>query len=187
MGGPKAALELEGKSLAARAADTLRSVASPVLAVLGKDSPPLSIDVPVLTDRVPEKGPLEGLAVGLAALAVLDPAPEWALVLACDLPFVRPRLLQGLAALRNSVDAVVPRTADGLHPLLACYRVAIHPRIDEALLGGDLSLHALLGKLSVREVEESELRALDPDLRSFWNVNTAADLTEGLRRFGRAS
>jgi molybdopterin-guanine dinucleotide biosynthesis protein A len=59
----------------------------------------------------------------------------------------------------------------------AVYRVAsCSPAIRAALARGDRRMISFLDDVQTVQVDESELRRLDPDLRSFFNVNTPDDL-----------
>ena len=100
------------------------------------------------------------------------------LVLACDLPFVTPALLQRLveeSGTGEEIDAVVPRSARGLEPLCALYRDALRrPRPGPASSAGDLKVAGLLADLRVRELGREALAPYD-DGSLFENVNTPHD------------
>jgi molybdopterin-guanine dinucleotide biosynthesis protein A len=194
MGGPKALLMLDGVPLLVRAMTLLREIADPVVIVAGPDTPvpdlPPTEDraapAPILRDRTGGKGPLEGLRAGLSGIAAMSGPPrDRALLVACDLPFVRREVLALLASrLDGDLDAVVPRTPGGPEPLLACYRATVLPSVEAALASRDVSMRSFLRRIRVRELDEETLRVADSDLRSFWNLNRPGDLEEGLRRFG---
>ncbi len=62
-------------------------------------------------------------------------------------------------------------------PLCAAYRARETGDAAERLIGlGRLALQELLATLGARALEEAELRAIDPTLSAFENVNTEADL-----------
>ena len=83
-------------------------------------------------------------------------------------------------------EAVVPRTADGLHPLCACYRRSVALRLKARIDRGALSVREALQDLRVRELTPDEIGALDPDGTMLMNVNTPADY-ERARATGRRS
>jgi len=78
-----------------------------------------------------------GALGGLYSALVLATTPV-VLVIAGDLPFISPALLQRLAAVDQDEDAVVPRTERGWHPLCAGYRrhvsVVVKARLDRSQL-----------------------------------------------------
>ena len=81
---------------------------------------------------VPDSGPLGGLDAALTAAR-----DDALLLIACDMPFVTAAFLENLLALSDAVDAVVPRTERGYHPLCAVYgRVPSVGRPARSLSGG---------------------------------------------------
>ncbi len=99
------------------------------------------------------------------------------IVVACDMPFVDPALLGFLLGLvGDGVDAVVPLVRGEPQPLHAVYSRACAGAAAAQIMTGDLKMAKLLDRLRVRYVAEAELRAVDPELRSFFNINTPADL-----------
>jgi molybdopterin-guanine dinucleotide biosynthesis protein A len=130
-------------------------------------------------DEAPGCGPLGGICAGLAAVQ-----GDLAIVVACDLPFLRVEVLRALLRRAPKADLVVPVRADGrLEMLHAIYRPSCLRVVREAIADGDLRLAALATRLAaagrtVRFVTEPELAAIDPALQSFVNLNTADDLAK---------
>jgi molybdopterin-guanine dinucleotide biosynthesis protein A len=132
----------------------------------------LDLDARWVPDVEAGAGPLGGIISGLAQTDT-----EFAYVLACDTPLVRPRLLTRLHAERtDDCHAVVPRHAGGVEPLVALYARRALPLLEAASSAGERAVHRVLAGLRVVYVDEEALRAEDPDLSSFVNVNTEADL-----------
>lgn len=132
-----------------------------------QDAARLLPNVTVLADDEVGKGPLAGLAAGLARV------PDWTLVLACDMPLLQVALLRLLAGLCDSEwDAIIPVVGGRVEPLAAVYHRRCLPFIQEMLRQDNWRIRDLIGQVRVRIVEEAELRRADPDLRSFTNVNT---------------
>lgn len=171
MGRDKALLELGGQTLLARAVATLRRITPDVLVVGPPARQHHAAGARVVPDAYPESGPLGGIATALLAAATARVA-----VVACDMPFLNAELLAYLASLDPDADAVVPRMEGQPEPLHAVYARASLPVMQEQLAAGDLRVANFLARVRVRYVEEPELRAVDPDLRSFFNINTPADL-----------
>ena len=141
-----------------------------VVAAAAGWSLPYLEDYTVVADETPGLGPLGGLVTGLA---VSD--DEWHLTLACDLPLVRPKLLELIVREASGVDAVVPRSGGRLHPLLAAYARSCLAPARASLEAGRRAMTALLDQVQVRFIEEAKLCEVDPDLASFTNVNTWDD------------
>lgn len=149
------------------------------VATLLRDPPPHASVIPDAPSGV---GPLGGLCAGLEA-ALHDTA----LVVACDLPFMSVAVLRDLLDRPRDYDLLVPRRADGrLEVLHAVYRRSCLPVLRARLERGRLDLHGAVPDLeaagyAVRFVDDAEIARLDPRLRTFFNVNTPADLREAER------
>jgi molybdopterin-guanine dinucleotide biosynthesis protein A len=125
-----------------------------------------------VADPLPGAGPLNGLYGGLSAVQ-----NEYAVAVACDLPFLSVRLLRVLVDYPRDYDLLVPRRADGtLEMLQAVYRKTCLDAMRRRLSVGRLKLSGLVEDVRVRFVDEVELIPYDPELRSFLNVNTPRDL-----------
>jgi molybdopterin-guanine dinucleotide biosynthesis protein A len=124
-------------------------------------------------DQTADRGPLMGLYSGLQAVSF-----SHALVLAVDLPFVRRSLLSWLSAFPLTDEILVPRVQGIPQVLLARYPRSLLPTIETCLRGGRRDPRALLAHAPVRFLEEEQIREIDPDLRSFVNVNTPEDLEQ---------
>ena len=168
MGTDKAALVVDGVSLAQRAAAALTSVVGPVLEVgPGRSS------LPVVTEPHPGAGPLAALAAGAAALGERGHAGG-AVVLATDLPFVTAALVRVLAS-HPSPATVVPVVAGRRQLLAARYSPPALVLAPFLFGAGQRALAALLEEVDVVELAEEELAAL-VDLRELEDVDTPEDL-----------
>ena len=183
-GQDKSALVVGGQTILQRQLSALSEVADDIMLV-GSRLPaqiPAGARARQIADRTPDSGPLGGLDAALAASQ-----SETLLVVACDLPFISARLLRhlaGLAADFPDVQAVVPRTKRGYHPLCAVYTRACAPIVARHLAERRLKLVELLDVLNhsgpgrLVLVAEAELRLFgDPD-RLLANVNTPAEYEE---------
>jgi molybdenum cofactor guanylyltransferase len=129
-------------------------------------------DVRVTFDKIPDIGPLMGLYSGLSAINT-----ERALVVAVDLPFVQPALLSFLLSQTLTADTLlVPLVHDVPQVLLAMYPRSVIPLIQEQLQRDRRDLRCLLEVAPVQFVEEAQLLEVDPQLRSFVNINTPEEL-----------
>jgi molybdopterin-guanine dinucleotide biosynthesis protein A len=100
----------------------------------------------------------------------------------CDLPLLRSDLASALCAMIENNDAVIPLVAGVSQPLCAAYRPAPAIAALTAMeTDGEHRLMLIAERLKVRTVDETILRAIDPELRSFLNVNTAEDYARALR------
>jgi molybdopterin-guanine dinucleotide biosynthesis protein A len=130
--------------------------------------------VNIITDETPGIGPLMGLYSGLSAIHTTH-----ALVVAVDLPYVQSALLSFL--LSQSLPAetlLVPLVHSIPQVLLAIYPRSILPIVKEQLLQGRRDVRCLLQVTRVQFIDEAQLLPIDPQLRSFINVNTQEELRE---------
>jgi molybdenum cofactor guanylyltransferase len=184
MGTPKAALEWHGATLLHRTVSIVaRATSGPVVVVRapGQDLPePLPAGVLVVDDPREGKGPVQGIAAGLAALAG---RAEAAFIASTDLPFLHPafvrRVLHGLAGAGQ--DVCLPVARGYPQPLAAAYRVALAETAERLVKEGRLRPAFLFAECAVNRLDDAALladpvlAALDPHLDSLVNVNEPAD------------
>lgn len=163
MGRDKTRFTIGGETLLERTVRVLGEVADEVL-VVGPGAAPASARS--LPDAPERTGPLAGLLAGVRAMTAAH-----AIVVASDHPYLDSRCLHFLAELATSFEAVVPRRNGHPQPTHAVYAKEVAAKITDDP-DTNRSLRGLLRRLDVRWVEESELRAVDPELRSLINVNT---------------
>ncbi|MFL6120661.1 NTP transferase domain-containing protein [Actinophytocola sp.] len=182
MGAAKAGLEWHGSTLLYRAAAVMaRSVEGPVVVVAapGQELPELPAGIAVVEDPVEGLGPMQGLAVGLAAVG--DRAGA-AFVCSTDLPFLHPafvrRVLRGLT---EGVDVVLPVARGFRQPLAAAYRTGLAGLVADLLRQGNDRPGMIFKHCAVTQLDDAGLLAdvavarFDPGLESVVNVNTPED------------
>lgn len=182
MGAAKAGLEWHGSTLLYRAASVLaRTVDGPVVVVAapGQELPELPAGVAVVEDPVEGLGPMQGLAVGLDAVA--DRAGA-AFVCSTDLPFLHPAYVRRvLRSLTEGVDVVLPMARGFRQPLAAAYRTGLAELVTKLIAEGNLRPGMIFEHCAVTRLEDAELLAdaalarHDPNLDSVLNVNTPQD------------
>ncbi|MEE9203428.1 MAG: NTP transferase domain-containing protein, partial [Nitrospirales bacterium] len=97
---------------------------------------------------------------------------------ACDMPFLNPRVIARLAEMDEHSDVVMVQLASGLQPMHAIYSKACLPHLERMAKAEALKVQEIVRSsgIAVRLVFEDEIRDLDPQFLSFFNVNTPADL-----------
>ena len=182
MGSPKAALPWHGSTLLRRVTGIVaRSVAGPVIVVSapGQSLPALAPGVEVVADEREGRGPLQGLAAGLAAIG--DRAPA-AYVSSTDVPLLHPAFVRAVVdALADDLDVVLPEVGGYRQPLSAAYRTTLLPTVVE-LINADRMRPAflfersrVLGLTADDLLADGALARLDPQLASVSNLNEPAD------------
>ncbi len=183
MGTDKAQLHLGGQSFVERIARSLASIATKV-SLVGRVSDDLGPALPRVPDIHPGWGALGGIHGALNACR-----SPWALIVACDMPFVTEELFAHLASLRTGHEAVAPVQDDGRpQPLCALYEVASCLEQAEVLIqSGKHRPLSLLQYVRTCWVPYSELLELEGVERFFLNINTPQDYALALNEIGPTS
>jgi len=182
MGAEKGLLRLGGRPLVSIVVGTMWSLADEVVVAV---APGMSSEYratlgsrpSIVEDRASGIGPLEGLAASFAVargdIVVTSP---------CDTPFLSRELIQLIAGSIGDADMAVPRVGGLLEPLHAAYRRERCLRaFEETMARGERKIVTAFSGLDAVMVDEELLRAVDPELRSFWNLNTRNDLARAER------
>jgi molybdopterin-guanine dinucleotide biosynthesis protein A len=175
-GSPKALVNWRGKRLIDHVVERLGPLSE--ITIVVTNPMPLEPNWPgdkvVYDDKSLPAGPLRGIVRGLAE----SPA-DWAWVVACDTPLVMGELLQALRREAKPGDvAVTPIWRELRQPLVACWEKAAAAALAGVLRAGEHSPGAALDRLGCRPYPAERCRKIDPEGRSFFNVNTAGDLAE---------
>ncbi len=183
MGTPKMALDFGGTPLLTRIVTELKRRFDEIVIVAAPDlstRPPVPIaGVTVIHDEEAFQGPLEALRRGLLAL-------DHDVAFACsgDLALLNAYVADALVSMLEDFDAVIPEVGGKLQPLHAVYRKRCASSIGALSANGEKRLTANANAINARRVPEHELLALDPGLRSFFNVNTPEDYARALELAG---
>jgi molybdopterin-guanine dinucleotide biosynthesis protein A len=176
-GGDKLAAPIDGGgTVLGRSVGTAREVARKVVLVIGPDDPQPSVDgVTLARDAVAHRGPLAGLVTGLEALD----DPDVALVLAGDMPTVRPPVVRLLvdALQADPTLAIAHLEADPVATLPLAARPDLVLAVARALIAADRrSLRALLDSVPSHEIPAADWRAVDPGGDTLRDIDTPEDL-----------
>ncbi len=177
MGRDKAWLDVgDGRPIVRRVIDVLSDVADEVF-IVANDERFHTLGPRVVADRFPDGGVLGGIATGIGAAT-----HDRVIVAACDMPFLRGEVFRLLIDRSLGVDAVVPRLGGEYETLHALYAKSCLAPIERALASGRMRVISFFDDVSVRTIDEDELRTVDPELRSFTNVNTPEELAAVTKR-----
>lgn len=178
-GSDKLDADWDGRTLLAHTVDRLSPWFADTVVVHAPGRRPAGLPPAARTaaDFLTDGGPLVGLTSGLEACTT-----EWAFAVAADMPFVARPLIDLLWSRTRDADVVVPAGPRGLEPLCAFYRVSVAPRARSAAEAHKRRVIAFFGDVRVVEVAEADVRAVDPGLRSFFNINTVEDFQAAVAR-----
>jgi molybdopterin-guanine dinucleotide biosynthesis protein A len=178
--GRNKAVELfEGERLIERQVRTLRSLFPEVMIISNTPELYLDLNVTIVQDIVPGRGPLGGIYTGL-----LFAQGDSIFVTACDMPFLQLPVIRRMLDLFSGHDVVVPRLGEYLEPLHGIYSPRCLPHIKRMLDREDLQVIRFFPSLKVAYLDEEEIRGLDPAGLSFFNINTPEDLARAMEILG---
>ncbi len=132
----------------------------------------------VVEDVYRDRGPLGGIHAALSSSTT-----ELNLLLAVDLPLVKPQFLRYLVsqADENGATVTVPRAGNGWQPLCAVYRREFAAIAEQSLLAGKNKIDPLFAMVKTRVLEEQELDEQGFSAGMFRNLNTPEELDEARR------
>ena len=126
----------------------------------------------IVSDLFPVRSALTGIHAGLFFASY-----PHAFFSACDTPFVKKELIESIiSCIEPKLDIVVPETSAGLEPLCAAYSKKRIPVIEKHLEKNKLKIQNIFKGARIRKIPESRLLERDPNLSSFFNINTPLDL-----------
>ena len=195
MGENKALMRLGDDSLIGHVIRCLHDVTDELLLVTNSPTEYAHLDVPMHGDILPDAGALGGIYTGL-----IHASHDVILCVACDSPFLEPKLLSYLVSVLGEYDAVMPYTYSSrqtpfcrnkdigvtnpsygddtqitLQTLCAAYSKRCLPIIELMLQESELRVHALQERARIQRVSPEVWREFDPEGMSFFNINTPED------------
>ena len=171
MGENKAFLEIRGKRIIEHTVDVLQRMCNQVILVTNELLEYSYLDLEIAVDLIPKSGPLVGIHTGL-----FYSSHSYSFITACDMPFLNRKVIEYMLTIKKNYDVVIPHLNDGYHPLHALYSKRCLKCIEELISEDNLKITDFFNRVKVREVPSDEIISLDPDLRSFLNINTPKDL-----------
>jgi len=166
----KAILKLSGKRLIDIVISKLKHIVGDNIIIVGPPEKYPSYKQ-VVPDLFNQKGLLVGLYSGLKASD-----SRYNLVVGCDMPFLKLELLQYMKDKMDSNDIIIPRYAKSyIEPLCAIYNKDCLKVMERNIKAEILSIRRIFPYLKVRYIEEKEIKRVDPELNSFFNINYKED------------
>ncbi len=167
----KALLQIEGRPLWQRQRDLLLAAGAAEVLISARHDQTWSAGLNIVTDPVPDCGPLGGIVAGLRAART-----DLLLVVAVDLPHLPPTWLRELIDTAGENHGAIGRWPDGGFEPLA----ALFPRSLLDPFSADLAAHQLaLQPLVAAAAQRGELRVITLDTaraRELANWNEPSDM-----------
>ena len=173
MGTDKALVPFLGRTLIGHILHQVAPLSDDIAIIANHPQPYEAYGVPVFQDVYPDWGALGGLHA-----AVHHARRDLCLVLACDMPFIVPEFLSFLVEEAEGFDAVIPILEETgfTEPFRAVYRKTCLLHIEQAIKNEKRRVNSFFDQVRVRYVNQVEIEAFDPALRTFFNINTPEEL-----------
>ncbi|MCP4667667.1 MAG: molybdenum cofactor guanylyltransferase [Deltaproteobacteria bacterium] len=172
-GSDKAFVRIEGIPLIERVAMVMQSLFEHVFLITNNPHEYAYLGFPMHEDLIKGLGPLGGIYTAMTAIP-----NRGGFFVPCDMPFLNPYLIRHMVEIREDYDAVVPRISGMMEALHALYSKQCLPHIKKLIDRREYQIIQLFPKVSVRYVEEAEIRRFDSQLRSFLNINRPEEAKE---------
>lgn len=159
-----------------RVAERLSTIADELIVTTNRPEEYAFLSLPLFPDLKPDRGALGGLYTAIASAKHPTVA-----VVACDMPFASPSLLEAASSLlaEEEADLVIAKSEEGYEPLHAVYRrETCLPAIDAAIKADQWKVIAWFPQVKVRVLTADEIKRYDPSGLAFWNVNTPEEFAE---------
>ena len=182
-GTEKALLRVGGKRILNRIYDIYRELFDEIILVTNTPEKFLAWDLLIVSDLFPIRSSLTGIHAGLFYMN-----NPYAFISACDTPFLKKEMIEAVIAkidARN--DIVMPETSAGFEPLCAAYAKRCLDAAQSHLKRNKLKITKTFRKNRIKTMSEKALRRIDPELQSFFNINTPEDLVRAEEMVGKAS
>jgi FdhD protein len=167
MGSDKSLLPIQGARFIDHIYARLSSLFDEVIIVT--NSPELYQDLPCrkVPDIYLKQGALAGIHAGLS-----QAQQPRAFVVGCDMPFVSAKMVRKICSHAEQGDLILPFSSCGHEPLHALYEKSCLPAIEQVLDAGHKRIMKFFSQVKVVEIPAAELLPLDPQEKSFCNINT---------------
>ena len=175
----KALIPIKGRTILEYNLDLLERLVDEVIISVRDDEQKCILgeytgDRAIIEDHYTDVGPLAGILEGLKVAE-----GEYIFITACDMPFLNPDVVEMLFQRAYGHDAAIPVWENEiLEPLHAVYRTGpMAIETEKAIKNGDkIALAPVFRLKDVVFVDMEGVRALDPGLRTFININTLEDM-----------
>jgi molybdopterin-guanine dinucleotide biosynthesis protein A len=171
MGTNKAWIKIGGKPLIIQMVEKFSPLFSSLLIITNTPREYEKLGVKLFQDVTPYQGPLGGIYTGL-----LKSKTKANFFLGCDMPFFKTELINHLKGRIRGYQGVVVSLKKKIQPLGSIYTKACLPIIEEQLSRKEQRVLSFIERIKIRYVGEEEIKKIDPQLISFFNLNQKSDL-----------
>lgn len=170
----KAFIDVGGRRILDRLYDIFLDLFGEIILVTNDPLQFTEWDLMIVTDIFPVRSSLTGIHAGLFYMK-----NPFAFFSACDTPFLKKDLIEILLEkIDNRHDIIMPKTSAGMEPLCAVYSKRCLNAVEHHINQGKLKIQWALKNHRMKKIPEKRLRSKDPELFSFFNINTPAELAK---------
>ena len=177
MGENKAFIEIEGVPIIHRIHTLFKNLFPETIIVTNQKDLFSNLESRIYNDLLPQRGVLGGLYTGLFFSSF-----QYSFCVACDMPFLKEKVIEYLIKDIEGYDVIVPRTTDGLQPLHAIYSKNCLGPIKKVIEQEKFKILDFYPMVNVKIIEDEEFKSLDPMGESFININTPEELLYIVKR-----
>ena len=171
-GKEKAFIQVGGKRILDRLYRVFSDLFDEIILVTNEPLKYIEWDLNIVTDLFSNRSSLTGIHAGLFYMK-----NPFGFFSACDTPFLKKEVVETIVEyIDSNVDLVMPETSSGMEPLCAVYSKRCLKAAEDHLRQNKYKIQLALRKKRIKKIPESILRAADPSLVSFFNINTPQDL-----------
>lgn len=176
-GGEKALFRIGGKPMIQLVFEEISKLSKEVVISCRSSREKLAMmfpDAKIVPDKFDKKGALTGLMSALPEIG-----SEYVALVTCDSPKIKSEVLELISKSAQGHDGAIPKWPNSyIEPLQAVYNTGkLRKAVVEAWEDEKMRLAEVLERLSdIVYVSTEELKKIDPELKSFSNVNLPEDL-----------
>lgn len=170
----KAFISIGGKRILDHIYEVFNKLFAEIILVTSDPLQYIKWDLNIAADLSPIRSSLTGIHAGL-----FYSTNPYSFFIACDTPFLKIKMVEAIInSIEPDVDIILPETSKGIQPLCAVYSKQCLKHIERQLTRKELQIRRFFKKVRVKKLPENLLRKNDPDLLSFFNINTPDDLAK---------
>jgi len=168
----KAFISVGGRRILDRLLDVFSVLFDEIILVTNHPESFLQWELTIVTDIFDLRSSLTGIHTGL-----FYSNNPYAFFSACDTPFLKKELVEVLVKqIEQKIDIIMPETDAGFEPLCAIYSKRCLKPAEDHLKANKVKIQWAFRSNRIKNIPENQLRTVDPELRSFFNINTPEDL-----------
>ncbi|SMC52801.1 molybdenum cofactor guanylyltransferase [Desulfocicer vacuolatum DSM 3385] len=168
----KAFIEINGKRIIDNTCAIFKRLFKEVILVTNNPESYVDLGVKMVSDIYPVRSSMTGLHAG-----IYNALYPFTFAVACDSPFLNRQMIENiLSHITEETFIIVPKVEKGFEPLCAVYSKKCLPSLEDAIENKRYRILGIFDKGNTVKIPEADLRKFDPELLSFFNINTPRDL-----------